>query len=107
MQSAAENQCGGGDPVGDRQRDVPRPPAGLGRVSDGWIALTRRSPCVMVNLRGLEERSAQREERGHERGGPEAAAPPKATADILRTPVPCSLTDQRIPVPIIAEVVTA
>ena len=38
---------------------------------------------------------------------PRAAAPPKASADILRTPVPCSLTAHVMPVPMIAAVVTA
>src|SRR5580658_7768054 len=38
---------------------------------------------------------------------PSAAAPPKASADILRTPVPCSLVAHVIPVPMIAAVVTA
>ena len=33
---------------------------------------------------------------------PSAAEPPKATADIFRTPVECSLTDHMIPVPMMA-----
>src|SRR6266852_1682489 len=38
---------------------------------------------------------------------PSAAAPPNASEDILRTPVPCSLNAHVSPVPMIAAVVTA
>ena len=106
VEPAAKDQSGGGDPVGDRQRP-------FRSREKNWLGerlMNRADPPLASTISPILPRRAL-----HRAGKasssavlrPRAQEPPNASDDIFRTPVPCSLTDHMIPVPMIAAVVIA